>query len=73
MHADAEEGIDYDLDSLTGVWVATNEQDAVFVSRAQLGVGSPAYVPGPYSPTESQVEDFVTWYINRLTAHLEGP
>ncbi|MHC5260469.1 aromatic ring-hydroxylating oxygenase subunit alpha [Streptomyces sp. UC4497] len=73
VHADAEEGIDYDLDTLTGVWVATNEQDAVFVSRAQLGVSSPAYVPGPYSPTESQVEDFVTWYINRLTAHLEGP
>lgn len=73
VHADAEEGIDYDLDTLTGVWVATNEQDAAFVSRAQLGVSSPAYVPGPYSPTESQVEDFVTWYINRLTAHLEGP
>ncbi|MFJ8950870.1 SRPBCC family protein [Streptomyces sp. NPDC102381] len=73
VHADAEEGIDYDLDTLTGIWVATNEQDAVFVSRAQLGVSSPAYVPGPYSPTESQVEDFVTWYINRLTAHLEGP
>ncbi|MFZ3598600.1 aromatic ring-hydroxylating oxygenase subunit alpha [Streptomyces sp. BH104] len=73
VHADAEEGVDYDLDTLTGVWVATNEQDAAFVSRAQLGVSSPAYAPGPYSPTESQVESFVTWYITRLTAHMEGP
>ncbi|MET8468507.1 aromatic ring-hydroxylating dioxygenase subunit alpha [Streptomyces sp. NPDC006422] len=73
VHADAEEGVDYDPDTLTGVWVATNEQDAVFVSRAQRGVGDPAYRPGPYSPTESQVEDFVTWYVNRLKAHLEGP
>ncbi|WP_349017407.1 SRPBCC family protein [Streptomyces cavernicola] len=72
VHADAEEGVDYDLDALTKVWEVTNEQDAVFVERAQAGIGSPAYAPGPYSPTESQVEDFVRWYINRLRAHLEG-
>ncbi|RII20430.1 Biphenyl dioxygenase subunit alpha [Streptomyces sp. YIM 130001] len=71
VHADAEEGTDYDLDPLTKVWEVTNEQDAVFVARAQLGIGDPGYVPGPYSPTESQVEDFVQWYINRLDAHLE--
>ncbi|AXK36745.1 aromatic ring-hydroxylating dioxygenase subunit alpha [Streptomyces armeniacus] len=71
VHADAEEGTDYDLDTLTGVWATTNEQDAVFVARAQRGIGSPAYVPGPYSPTESQVEDFVNWYVSRLKAHLE--
>ncbi|RFU82650.1 aromatic ring-hydroxylating dioxygenase subunit alpha [Streptomyces triticagri] len=74
VHADAEEGVDYDLDALTNVWEVTNEQDAVFVARAQAGIGDPAYVPGPYSPTESQVEDFVRWYINRLSAYLqEGP
>lgn len=72
VHADAEEGVDYDPETLTGVWATTNEQDAAFVVRAQQGISSPAYVPGPYSPTESQVEDFVNWYVTRLKAHLEG-
>ncbi|MEU5952321.1 aromatic ring-hydroxylating dioxygenase subunit alpha [Streptomyces sp. NPDC047525] len=71
VHADAEEGVDYDLDALTRVWAVTNEQDATFVARAHQGISSPAYVPGPYSPSESQVEDFVNWYITRLKAHLE--
>ncbi|MGY0490021.1 aromatic ring-hydroxylating oxygenase subunit alpha [Streptomyces sp. WG-D5] len=72
VHAEAEEGVDYDLDTLSGVWTATNEQDAVFVARAHRGIASPAYAPGPYSPTESQVESFVNWYVTRLTAHLDG-
>ncbi|AEM84137.1 aromatic ring-hydroxylating oxygenase subunit alpha [Streptomyces violaceusniger] len=71
VHADAVEGADYDLDTLTKVWKATNDQDAVFVARAQRGVSSPAYLPGPYSPTEYQVEAFINWYITRLKAHLE--
>ncbi|MCF1595850.1 aromatic ring-hydroxylating oxygenase subunit alpha [Streptomyces muensis] len=71
VHADAVEGVDYDLDTLTKVWKATNVQDAVFVERAQRGVSSPAYVPGPYAPTEAQVEAFVNWYVTRLEAHLE--
>ncbi|MEY9840892.1 SRPBCC family protein [Streptacidiphilus sp. EB103A] len=71
VHPDAVEGVDYDLDTLTRVWTATNDQDAVFVARAQQGVTSPAYLPGPYSPTEYQVEAFVNWYVTRLKAHLE--
>ncbi|MGW3100581.1 aromatic ring-hydroxylating oxygenase subunit alpha [Streptomyces sp. NPDC001100] len=71
VHADAVEGIDYDLDTLTKVWQATNDQDAVLVARAHRGISSPAYLPGPYGPTEEQVEAFVNWYVNRLTAHLE--
>ncbi|MEK8174619.1 SRPBCC family protein [Streptomyces sp. M19] len=35
------------------------------------GVSSPAYLPGPYSPTERQVEAFVTWYVTRLRGYLE--
>ena len=35
--------------------------------RAQTGVESPAYQPGPYSPfTEGLVEKIVEWYIGRL-------
>ncbi|XUL92200.1 aromatic ring-hydroxylating oxygenase subunit alpha [Streptomyces galilaeus] len=71
VHADAVEGIDYDLDTLTKVWQATNDQDAVLVARAHRGISSPAYLPGPYGPTEEQVEAFVNWYVTRLKAHLE--
>ncbi len=71
VHADAEEGVDYDLDNLTKVWIKTNEQDATFCERGHLGISSPAYEPGPYAPTESQVDDFVTWYIERLKVHKE--
>ena len=71
VHADAVEGIDYDLDTMTKVWQATNDQDAVLVARAHQGISSPAYQPGPYGPTEEQVEAFVNWYVTRLTAHLE--
>ncbi|WP_234357117.1 SRPBCC family protein [Streptomyces sp. NBRC 110028] len=66
VHPDAEEGVDYDPDTLLAVWMATNEQDARLVARAQRGVSSPAYVPGPYAPTEYQVEAFCSWYIARL-------
>ncbi|MFI6359840.1 SRPBCC family protein [Streptomyces sp. NPDC050743] len=64
------EGVDYDLDSLTRVWTATNDQDALLVARAHQGIASPAYLPGPYGPTEYQVEAFVNWYVTRLMAHL---
>jgi Rieske 2Fe-2S family protein len=70
VHEDAVEGVDYDLERLTEVWHHTNEQDGRFVALAQAGVSDPAYVPGPYAPTESDVDDFVTWYIERLEEHL---
>ncbi|WP_413336758.1 aromatic ring-hydroxylating oxygenase subunit alpha [Brevibacterium sp. GP-SGM9] len=69
--ADAEEGVDYDLDNLTTVWIKTNEQDAAFCERGQAGVSSPAYIPGPYAPTEEHLEEFCAWYIERLKAHRE--
>ena len=70
VHEDAEEGIDYDLDTLTHVWRETNEQDSVFCARAQLGVSSPGYEPGPYAPSEYQVDAFTTWYVDRVKEHL---
>ena len=69
VHEDAEEGADYDLDTLTHVWRETNEQDSVFCARAQLGVSSPAYEPGPYAPSEYQVDAFSTWYVERAKEH----
>ncbi|MEO5710359.1 MAG: aromatic ring-hydroxylating dioxygenase subunit alpha [Nocardioidaceae bacterium] len=72
VHEDAVEGEDYDLAELTHVWHQTNLQDGSFVARAQAGVGSPAYEPGPYAPSEYQVDLFCTWYVERLLAQV-GP
>jgi Rieske 2Fe-2S family protein len=71
VHKDAVEGVDYDVDHLTSVWSATNQQDGFLVGIAQAGVRSPAYEPGPYSPhTEMLVDKFCHWYLSRLSAHL---
>ncbi len=70
VHADAVEGVDYDVDKLTHVWQETNDQDSVFTARAQVGVSSPAYEPGPYMPSESQVDAFVGWYIARIAQEI---
>ena len=62
-----------DLERLTAVWRATNAQDATLVGRAQRGVTSPAYEPGPYSPAEEEgVEQFVDWYVERMRARLRA-
>ncbi len=73
VHKDAVEGVDYDLANLTAVWQATNRQDANLVGITQAGVSSPAYRPGPYSPhTEGLVEEFCTWYVERMAAGLRA-
>ncbi len=69
VHRDAVEGVDYDLQELTQVWLATNDADRRICQENQLGVLSPAYDPAPYSPVhEEGVTQFVHWYC----AHLEG-
>ncbi len=69
VHEDAVEGTDYDVGTLTHVWRETNEQDAEFCARAQQGVATPGYEPGPYAPSEYQVDAFVTWYVDRMREH----
>jgi Rieske 2Fe-2S family protein len=72
VRKDAIEGVDYQLDNLTRVWVATNAQDRALVEQSHQGIRSSAYEPGPYSPyTEALVEKFCNWYIGRLTALSE--
>jgi len=71
VHADAEEGKDYELANLTGVWQATNEQDAAFVAQTQRGVSSPQYEPGPLGSTEFMVDYFHRWYEERMRAALQ--
>lgn len=73
VHKDAVEGEDYDLEHLTAVWRATNQQDADLVRLAHQGAMSAGYRPGPYSPyTEKPLDDFSTWYVERMTAHGFG-
>ncbi|PRY16702.1 aromatic ring-hydroxylating oxygenase subunit alpha [Kineococcus rhizosphaerae] len=66
VHPAAVEGVDYDLDALTAVWRATNDQDRALVAGTQAGCSDPGYVPGPYSMVEDDVEAFVNWYVTRL-------
>ncbi|EKE45275.1 putative dyoxygenase (alpha subunit) oxidoreductase protein [Oceaniovalibus guishaninsula JLT2003] len=73
VHKDAVEGEDYDLDNLTAVWKATNAEDAHLVSLAHRGVSQMGYRPGPYSRfTERALEDFATWYVERMAANGYG-
>ncbi|RBO53832.1 Rieske (2Fe-2S) protein [Rhodovulum sp. BSW8] len=74
VHRDAVEGRDYDLTRLTEVWIATNDEDRRVVEDNQLGIDSPAYVPGPYSAVqESGVIQFVDWYCRTLAERTGAP
>ncbi|WP_082247686.1 aromatic ring-hydroxylating oxygenase subunit alpha, partial [Brucella abortus] len=65
VHKDAVEGVDYDLDELTHVWIQTNDQDRKIVEENAVGIHSPAYQPGPYSVEhEGGVMQFLEWYTN---------
>jgi glycine betaine catabolism A len=73
VHKDAVEGRDYDLQTLTEVWLATNKQDTALVERNQIGIRSPAYRPGPYSEAhEDGVIQFIDWYAARMEQRLGG-
>lgn len=73
VHRDAVEGRDYDIKTLTEVWLATNTQDTRLVERNQRGVASPAYAPGPYSPVhEEGVMQFIDWYRGTMSERIGG-
>ena len=69
VHRDAVEGIDYDVDHLTRVWKATNDQDRTLAENNQRGIASRGYRPGPYVPViETGTADFTDWYAATLLA-----
>ncbi len=71
VYRDAVEGVDYEVEELTRVWLATNEQDRRIVHENQIGMNSPAYEPGPFSRVqESGVSQFVDRYCARLQQRL---
>jgi Rieske 2Fe-2S family protein len=74
VRRDAVEGVDYDLQELTRVWLATNAQDRRIVQENQIGMNVPGYQPGPYSGVqESGVRQFVDWYSSFMKAGLTRP
>jgi glycine betaine catabolism A len=74
VHKDAVEGVDYQIDDLTAVWTATNDQDRRIVEENQRGVSSPAFEPGPYNPLhEGGVMQFVEWYAGAMERALGAP
>ena len=67
VHEDAVEGKDYELDRVLPFWQLTSEQDWELCERAQRGVSSSRYTPGPYSThKEYNVDSFVRWYLKHL-------
>ncbi len=71
VHRDAVEGVDYDVEELTRVWLATNEQDQRIVRENQIGMNCPTYEPGPLSSVaEDGVRQFIDWYCSRLEQRL---
>ena len=71
VHKDAVEGVDYDLKTLTEVWMNTNDEDRRVVEENQLGIRSPAYEPGPYSPVQEEgVIQFIDWYCGVMAGRL---
>ena len=71
VHKDAVEGVDYDLETLTRVWLNTNDEDRQVVEENQAGILSPAYEPGPYSPSqEAGVIHLIDWYCGLMASRL---
>src|SRR5207237_6607805 len=74
VDANAVEGRDYQLEKLLPFWQLTSEQDWEICERQQRGVNSSAYTPGPYSTyKESNVDNFVRWYLNSLWGQETEP
>lgn len=71
VHKDAVEGVDYNLTDLTQVWLNTNDEDRRVVEENQKGILSPAYEPGPYSPSqEAGVIHLIDWYCGTMAQRL---
>ena len=68
VREDAVEGRDYDPDAVCWLWEVTAAQDKTICENNQRGILSSRYQPGPYSTTESSVDEFVSWYLRELTS-----
>jgi Rieske 2Fe-2S family protein len=68
VDADAVEGRDYRLEEIMPFWQQTSEQDWDLCEKAQIGVNSSHYIPGPFSTyKEYNVDAFVRWCLHQLS------
>jgi Rieske 2Fe-2S family protein len=70
VREDAEEGVDYDIDHLTAVWRATNDQDGYLSALNHSGIVTDGYRQGPYSLEEKLVEYFKNFYADNARKAL---
>lgn len=63
---DAEEGRDYDVDSLTWLWDVTTESDKEIIVNNFKGVNSKYYRPGPFSGMERAERVYIEWVLQEL-------
>jgi Rieske 2Fe-2S family protein len=59
---------DVDVERLIWMWDVTVRQDVTLAERNAAGVRSSAYSPGPYAKLESRSSDFITRYLQELSA-----
>ncbi len=68
VHEDAVEGRDFQLADILPFWQLTSEQDWELCVKAQKGVNSSHYVPGPLSTyKEYNVDAFLRWCLHQLS------
>ena len=70
VHEDAVEGTDYNVENLTAVWRATNQQDGYLAALNHQGILTDGYRQGPYAPEEKLVEHFKEYYVGQSLAAL---
>lgn len=73
VHEDAVEGVDYDVEHLTAVWLATNSEDGMLAENNHRGILSRAYRPGPYAPSEFMLTHFTDWYAGKMGDYVGTP
>jgi glycine betaine catabolism A len=70
VHQDAVEGRDYRLEDIMPFWQLTSEQDWSLCERAQKGINSSRYLPGPLSTyKEYNVDAFLRWCLYQLKVY----
>jgi Rieske 2Fe-2S family protein len=72
VHEDAEEGVDYDLDTLCELLDVTYTQDVALTELAQKGTRSRRYVPGPlHKEQEPFLRDTLMAYLNLMDGTVD--
>ncbi|MFU0504394.1 aromatic ring-hydroxylating oxygenase subunit alpha [Pseudaminobacter sp. NGMCC 1.201702] len=65
----AVEGQDYDPEKLAAFHDKVMSEDWEICRRQWIGVTSPGFEPGPYSPLKEQnVDRYVRWYVRQMSA-----